>query len=61
MICPHKFVSPQSKRRSNWRYAVTGATLSDQVTGPTANAGDVRDMDSIPGSGRSGGWYDNPL
>ena len=31
------------------------------VKNPTANAGDVRDMDSIPGSGRSGGWYDNPL
>ena len=31
------------------------------VKNPTANAGDIRDMDSIPGSGRSpGGWYDNP-
>ena len=26
------------------------------------NAGDIRDMDLIPGSGRSpGGWYGNPL
>ena len=31
------------------------------VKNPTTNAGDIRDMDSIPGSGRSGGWYDNPL
>ena len=29
---------------------------------PAANAGDVRDADSVPGSGRSpAGRYDNPL
>ena len=32
------------------------------VKNPTANAGDIRDMDSIPGSGRAPeGGYDNPL
>ena len=32
------------------------------VKNPPANAGDVRDADSIPGSGRSpGGGHGNPL
>ena len=32
------------------------------VNSPPANAGDVRDVGSIPGSGRSpGGGHDNPL
>ena len=32
------------------------------VKNPPANAGDVRDVGSIPGSGRSpGGRHDNPL
>ena len=32
------------------------------VENPPANAGDVRDKDSIPGSGRSpGGGHGNPL
>ena len=32
------------------------------VKNPPANAGDMRDMGSIPGSGRSpGGGHDNPL
>ena len=32
------------------------------VKNPPANAGDVRDMDSIPGSGRApGGGHGNPL
>ena len=32
------------------------------VRNPPANAGDIRDMDSIPGSGRSpGGGHGNPL
>ena len=32
------------------------------VKNPPANAGDIRDMGSIPGSGRSpGGGKDNPL
>ena len=32
------------------------------VKNPPANTGDVRDMSSIPGSGRSpGGGHDNPL
>ena len=32
------------------------------VKKPPANAGDIRDTDSIPGSGRSpGGGYGNPL
>ena len=32
------------------------------VKNPPANAGDVRDAGSIPGSGRSpGGGHDNPL
>ena len=32
------------------------------VKNPSANEGDVRDMDSIPGSGRSpGGGHVNPL
>ena len=32
------------------------------VKNPPANAGDIRDMDSIPGSGRSpGGDHGNPL
>ena len=32
------------------------------VKNPTANAGDVRDVGSIPGSGRSPGeGHDNPL
>ena len=32
------------------------------VKNPTANAGDTRDMGSIPGSGRSpGGGHGNPL
>ena len=33
-----------------------------KVKNPPADAGDVRDMDSIPGSGRSpGGSHGNPL
>ena len=29
---------------------------------PPANAGNIRDVDLVPGSGRSpGGWHDNPL
>ena len=32
------------------------------VKNPSASEGDVRDMDSIPGLGRSpGGGHDNPL
>ena len=32
------------------------------VKNPLANAGDIRDAGSVPGSGRSpGGWYGNPL
>ena len=32
------------------------------VKNPPANAGDIRDMGSIPGSGRSpGGGHSNPL
>ena len=32
------------------------------VKNPPANAGDIRDMGSIPGSGRSpGGGHDNPF
>ena len=32
------------------------------VKNPSANAGDLRDMDAIPGLGRSlGGGHDNPL
>ena len=32
------------------------------VKNPLANSGDVRDLGSIPGSGRSpGGGHDNPL
>ena len=32
------------------------------VKNPPANAGDIRDMDSIPGSGRApGGGHGNPL
>ena len=32
------------------------------VKNPPANAGDTRDMDSVPGSGRSpGGGHGNPL
>ena len=32
------------------------------VKNPPANAGDIRDIDSIPGLGRSlGGWPVNPL
>ena len=36
--------------------------MAQQVKNPPANSGDVRDMGSIPGSGRSlGKGYDNPL
>ena len=36
--------------------------LASQVKNLLANAGDVRDVNSIPGSGRSpGGGHDNPL
>ena len=31
------------------------------VKNPLANAGDIRDEGSIPGSGRSPGWHGNPL
>ena len=42
-----------------WGYALHVALV---VKNPLANAGDVRDMGSIPGSGRSpGGGHGNPL
>ena len=31
------------------------------VKNPSANAGDIRDVGSIPGSGRSAGGHGNPL
>ena len=31
------------------------------VKNPPAKAGDLREVSSIPGSGRSGGGYGNPL
>ena len=39
-----------------------GLPGGSEVKNLPANAGDVRDVDSIPGLGRSpGGGYDNPL
>ena len=36
--------------------------LASQIKSLLANAGDVRDVNSIPGSGRCpGGGHDNPL
>ena len=36
--------------------------MAQKVKNPPANAGDIRDMASIPGSGRSlGGGHGNPL
>ena len=35
---------------------------SQVVKNPSANAGDIRDVGSIPGLGKSpGGWHGNPL
>ena len=42
--------------------SILGFLGSSMVKNPPANAGDARDMGSIPGSGRSpGGGHDNPL
>jgi len=45
------------------KYSYPGASqVSLVVKNPPANAGDVRDAGSIPGSGRSlGGGHGNPL
>ena len=63
-LCGHKFSPPLSNYK--------GAQLVDRmvrvgahtivVKNPRANAGDIRDVGSIPGSGRSpGGGHSNPL
>ena len=47
----------------NWSIVALGVSkVTLVVKNPPANAGDVRDAGSIPGSGRSpGGGHDNPL
>ena len=45
---------------ANIRYRASQVAL--MVNNPPANAGDIRDSGSIPGSGRShGGGHGNPL
>ena len=40
----------------------TSSKKTKQNKNPPANAGNIRDVDLVPGSGRSpGGWHDNPL
>ena len=47
----------------NWSIVALGVSRATLVVkNPPANAGDLRDAGSIPGSGRSpGGGHDNPL
>ena len=52
--------------RAVFEYIKIEATINDKVAQlvkkPPVNAGDTRDMSSIPGSGRSpGGGHGNPL
>ena len=43
-------------------YQVCASQVALVVKNPPAKAGDLRDVGSIPGSGRSlGGWQGNPL
>ena len=43
-------------------YKFRASWVALAIKNPTAKAGDIRDMGSIPGSGRSpGGEYGNPL
>ena len=54
---------------ANWPGSYCSPSFEDksyqvvlEVKNLPANAGDIRDMDSIPDSGRSpGGWHGNPL
>ena len=47
----------------NWLYPLRGTSqVALVVRNPTASVGDIRDLSSIPGSGRSpGGGHGNPL
>ena len=45
-----------------WKGLGRAFQMAPVVKNPSANAGDVRDTSSIPGSGRSsGGGHGNPL
>ena len=57
------FVSSSLFLFLNWSIVVLGVSrVTLVVKNPPANAGDLRDAGSIPGSGRSpGGGHDNPL
>ena len=54
---------PQVMSRFINDYAPSGASqVAPVVKNPSTNAGDIRDMGSIPGSGRSpGGGHGSPL
>ena len=44
------------------RYIIWASQVGTSGKNPRANAGDIRDLSLIPGSGRShGGSYDNPF
>ena len=56
----------KGKRIITWLRLITLGYRASQVAlvvkNPPANAGDIRDMGSVPGSGRSpGGGHDNPF
>ena len=57
------FVSSSLFLFLNWSIVALGVSrVTLVVKNPPANAGDLRDAGSIPGSGRSlGGGHDNPL
>ena len=65
-LCPsiNLFISVefQSKLKTSLQYTLAASQVVQVVKKPPANAGDVRDTGSIPGSGRSpGGGHRNPL